>query len=177
MIVLITAFNDRCKELEYLIYVSLVVGACVLLADFKLVIFNIICRCYVKSKRRQAARQADLRQTASLRSAQMSANRTCRSFADAASPFSLNQPRDKLKKKLMIKKLLLHSGTPPYGFLGNTVISLLRPFLFGPAKRPYILLYIIHIKKTLVNWRSPINTASSHILKSQTEEFFIISPC
>ena len=122
-----------------------------LLADFKLVIFNIICRCYVKSKRRQAARQADLRQTASLGSAQMSANRTCRSFAAAASPFPLNQPRGKLKKKLMIKKLLLHSGTPPYGFLGNMAISLLRPFLFGPAKRPYILLYIIYIEKTLVN--------------------------
>ena len=52
----------------------------------------------------------------------MRANRNCRSFAAAASPFSLNQPRGKLKKKLMIKKLLLHSGTPPYGFLGNTVI-------------------------------------------------------
>ena len=32
-----------------------------LLADFKLVIFNIIS-CYVKSNRRQEARQADLRQ-------------------------------------------------------------------------------------------------------------------
>lgn len=69
-----------------------------LLADFKLVIFNIIS-CYVKSKRRQAARQADLRQTALMGSAQMSANRTCRSFAAAASPFSLNQPRGKLKIK------------------------------------------------------------------------------
>ena len=116
-----------------------------LLADFKLVIFNIVCRCYVKSKRRQAERQADLGQTALLGRAQMSANRNCRSFAAAASPFSLNQPRGKLKKKLMIKKLLLHSGAPPYGFLGNTVISLLWPFLFGPAKRPYIILYILYI--------------------------------
>ena len=58
----------------------------------------------------------------------MSANRNCRSFAAAASPFSLNQPRGKLKKKLMIKKLLLHSGTPPYGFLGNTVIL---PWQYG----------------------------------------------
>ena len=81
-----------------------------------------------KSKRRQAARQADLRHTALLGSAQMSANRTCRSFAAAASPFSLNQPRGKLKRKLMIKKLPLYSGTPPYGFPGNTVISLYGRF-------------------------------------------------
>ena len=149
-----------------------------LLADFKLVIFNIISRCYVKSKRRQAARQADLCQTASLGSAQMSVNRTCHSFAAAASPFSLNQPRGKLKKKLMIKKLLLHSGTQPlirlpwqYGHLVITAVS------FRSSKTAiHSLIYHIYKKKTLVNWRSPINTASSHILKSQTEEFFIISP-
>ena len=114
-----------------------------MLADFKLVIVNIICRCYVKSKRRQAARQADLRQTALLRSAQMSANRTCRSFAAAAGPFSLNQPRGKLKKRLMIKKLLLHSGFPwQYGHLVITAVS------FRPGKTAiHSLIYHIYKKK------------------------------
>ena len=119
-----------------------------LLADFKLVIVNIICRCYVKSNRKQAARQADLRQTALLRSAQMSANCTCRSFAAAASPFSLNQPRGKLKEKLMIKKLLLHSGLPwQYGHLVITAVS------FRPGKTAiHSLIYHKYIKKkTLVN--------------------------
>ena len=41
-----------------------------------------------------------------------------------------------------------HSGTPPYGHLGNTVISLLRLLFFGClAKRPYIFLQ----RKNLVN--------------------------
>ena len=34
-----------------------------------------------------------------------------------------------------------YSGTPPYGHLGNTVTSLLRPlFLAARLKRPYIFL-------------------------------------
>ena len=65
--------------------------------------------------------------------------------------------------------LPLYSGTLPYGYLSNTVTSLLWPLFFSRA---------IHflIKKTPLTW-SPVNMANGHILKSQTMESLIISPC
>ena len=58
----------------------------------------------------------------------------------------------------------MYSGDPPYGHLGNTVASLLRPRFFARQNGR-----TFSYKKTLVN------TANGHILKSQTVESFIIS--
>ena len=57
---------------------------------------------------------------------------------------------------------LQYSGTPPYRYLSDTITSLLQPLFFWPSKMAKHFL----IKKPLM--QSPVNTATSHILKSQT---------
>ena len=40
-----------------------------------------------------------------------------------------------------LQQIVIHKGTPPYGHLGHTVTSLLRPlFMAARQKRPYIFL-------------------------------------
>ena len=40
-----------------------------------------------------------------------------------------------------LQQIVIHKGTPPYGHLGNTATSLLRPlFITAQQKRPYIFL-------------------------------------
>ena len=61
---------------------------------------------------------------------------------------------------------IVNSGTPPYGHLVITA-----NFFPVPEKRQHFLK-----RKTKTLMRSPVHTASGHILKSQTVETFIISP-
>ena len=63
--------------------------------------------------------------------------------------------------------LPLYSGSLPYGYLSNTVTSLLWPLFFVAYTFPYI--------KPLLMW-PPVDMANGHILKSQKMESPIISP-
>ena len=54
-----------------------------------------------------------------------------------------------------LDKKKLYSETPPYGHLGNTVTSLLRPFFGRPAKTT---IHSIEKEPSLI-W-SPVNTAN-----------------
>ena len=51
--------------------------------------------------------------------------------------------------------IIFHSGTPPYGYLGNTVTSLLRPLFLAALQNDHTF----SCKKTSLI-RSPVNTAN-----------------
>ena len=51
--------------------------------------------------------------------------------------------------------IIFHSGTPPYGYLGNTVTSLLRPLFLAALQNDHTF----SCKKTPLI-RSPVNTAN-----------------
>lgn len=70
------------------------------------------------------------------------------------------------------KKVLLYSGTLPYGHLSNTVAALLLQPCFLAWQNCHTFPYQ---KKTLL-LQSPINTVNGHIMKSQTVESLIIAP-
>ena len=70
----------------------------------------------------------------------------------SSSPITLRRPRDTILK---IPMIIFHSGTPPYGYLGNTVTSLLRPLFLAALQNDHTF----SCKKTSLI-RSPDNTAN-----------------